>query len=132
MRNKNRRVMRLSAKHLLALINGVLDLQKIEAECMEVNPTPCDVVEIVQRAVDEFTVPTREKGLELHCKIEPPELPLVLLDGIHLKQIVTNVISNAVKHTDSVCRREEMSMQSWQRDRLLAHVWSQRCEAHRE
>ena len=69
---------------------------------MASNPAPCDVSEIVRRAVEEFTVPTREKGIELHCAIEPPALPLVLLDRTHLKQIVNNVLSNAVKHTEQV------------------------------
>src|SRR5205823_7227414 len=86
---------------LLALIDDILDLSKIEAGRMDVDPNDValeDVRDYVQQA---FAPQAEEKGLELVVTIDP-ELPSMLFtDAQRLQQILRNLVSNAVKFTDA-------------------------------
>jgi len=90
----------LGGRQLLSLINDILDLSKIEAGKMELFPRPCDVLELLHETRDLFSKKAEKKDLEL--KIEgPPELPgLLMLDETRVKQILFNLVSNAVKFTE--------------------------------
>ncbi len=93
-------------ERLLALINNVLDLAKIEAGKMEWHTTALRVGELVQRSAAATSALFEAKALELTLDI-PESLPLVLGDRDRLIQVLVNLLSNAVKFTESggvICR----------------------------
>jgi protein-histidine pros-kinase len=88
-----------SGTHLLGLINDILDLSKIEVDKLELHEERVDVARVVQSCVTLVNGRAREGGLTIACEI-PDGLPLLRADGRKLRQIVVNILSNAVKFTD--------------------------------
>jgi two-component system sensor histidine kinase/response regulator len=90
-----------SADSLLTVINDILDFSKMEAGKLELDHTPFKLHEILEETVRAFGVRASEKGLELVCDI-PPAVPLIVLgDPTRLRQIIVNLLGNAIKFTDS-------------------------------
>ncbi len=89
-----------SAAHLLSLINDILDLAKVESGKMELHPTPIEVTRMVSDVASELEAMAEHKSLYLHVNSNGP-VPQALADERALRQIVTNLISNAIKFTDS-------------------------------
>ena len=89
---------RISANHLLALINDVLDLSKIEAGQMEIRMTQAPVETLVEHCARAIETAVHDKGLALETYIEPG-LPVLYTDQDKLRQILINLLSNAVKFT---------------------------------
>ncbi len=88
-----------SGEALLTLINDILDLSKIEAGKLELETVPFELPELVDQLAASLAVRAHEKGLELIVDVEP-EIPALLLgDPSRLRQILTNLISNAIKFT---------------------------------
>ncbi len=87
-----------SAKHLLTLINDILDISKIESGKTEVFPEEFYINDIIHEVVNTITPMVNEKGIELLEDI--PEKTLILSDMKFVKQILLNLVSNAVKFTD--------------------------------
>ena len=83
--------------HLLALINDILDLSKIEAGQMELAPVEVDVAELLEGVLSVIRERAQRSELTLHAAL-PPELPLNA-DPRKLKQVLYNLLSNAVKFT---------------------------------
>jgi signal transduction histidine kinase/CheY-like chemotaxis protein len=94
------RSIRSSADSLLRLINDILDMSKIEAGVMELRPEPTDPREICSFVRTLFTEPTTRKNIRLNCHVAEDLPRAVLLDGIRLRQILVNLVGNAVKFTD--------------------------------
>ncbi|MBN2295437.1 MAG: response regulator [Pirellulales bacterium] len=93
-------VVKLSADCLLYLINDILDFSKIEAGKMELENIAIDVREIVGEAAQLLTIRASEKGVDLIFRVAP-EVPAVLSgDPVRLRQILVNLLGNAVKFTD--------------------------------
>jgi two-component system sensor histidine kinase/response regulator len=91
---------RRSGDILLGVINGVLDLSKIEAGKVELDRTAFDLRAVVEEATELFSETAYGKGLELGCLI-PASLPTAVIgDAGRLRQILTNLIGNAVKFTE--------------------------------
>jgi signal transduction histidine kinase/CheY-like chemotaxis protein len=91
---------RRSAETLLSLINEVLDLSKIEAGRVELEHSAFDLRTIVEEATEAFSDLAYGKGVELACFV-PADLPTALLgDPGRLRQILTNLIGNAIKFTE--------------------------------
>jgi signal transduction histidine kinase len=88
-----------SAVHLLGIIDDILNIAKIEAGKLSVNLEPVDLHQILNEVVNLQTASIQRKFLQLHL-IFCPENPLVYVDPIKLKQVLLNVISNAIKFTD--------------------------------
>jgi two-component system cell cycle sensor histidine kinase PleC len=87
-----------SGQHLLALINDILDMSKIEAGKMNLHPESLDVLEIAEETARLLR--TRAEGAGLTMSIDvPADLPEVEADFRALKQILLNLLSNAVKFT---------------------------------
>ena len=91
---------RTSGDALLALINDILDFSKIEAGHMDLESQPFDLRLCLESAVDLVAVRAGEKGLELGCLIEDGTPPTVLGDVTRLRQILVNLLNNAVKFTE--------------------------------
>ena len=92
-----------SGKHLLALINDVLDMSKIEAGQIELDSNPFDLTALIQDIVDMVRERITEKGLQMLVE-QASGLPrLILGDEAKLRQILLNLMSNAVKFTPQGC-----------------------------
>ena len=87
-----------SSKHLLALINDILDLSKVEAGKLELVPTNVNLRELLERSLIMF----KEKAMKhaLHLSMDINNIPeTIIADERKLKQIIYNLVSNAVKFT---------------------------------
>jgi signal transduction histidine kinase len=88
----------LSADHLLALLNDVLDLSKIEAGKMELSPTEYSARDLVETVSSSLRALAAEKGLELAAGAQA-DLPMAFGDAQRLRQCLMNLAGNAVKFT---------------------------------
>jgi len=84
-----------SGNSLLSLINDVLDLSKIEAERMQIVPKPTDFNELIRELLAVFRQRASENDIKLRA--DCPELPLLVIDPQRVRQILYNLVSNAVK-----------------------------------
>jgi two-component system, sensor histidine kinase and response regulator len=92
-------IIRASAKALLSLINGVLDLSKIEADRLELESVEFDLIHMLYETVAATALQTASKGIELIVSIEPDVPVLIRADPGRLRQVVLNLLGNAVKFT---------------------------------
>jgi signal transduction histidine kinase/DNA-binding response OmpR family regulator len=91
---------RRSGENLLAIINDILDFSKIEAGRLELDCVPLNVYEIVEETIELFAECVDRKGIELAYLVDG-QIPIALLgDPIRLRQIITNLLGNAIKFTD--------------------------------
>ncbi len=89
-----------SGSALLEIINDILDFSKIEAGKLELEKSPINVREVVEDAVDILAERAYSKGLELICDI-PDDIDVAVYgDGPRLRQVVINLVSNAIKFTE--------------------------------
>ena len=88
-----------AADNLLGLINGLLDLSKIEAGRMEINVEEVDVRPIVEDVVALVRPQSDSKDLDVHANL-PADLPPILADRARFRQVLVNLMSNSVKFTD--------------------------------
>jgi signal transduction histidine kinase/CheY-like chemotaxis protein len=87
-----------SGRHLLELINDILDLSKIEAGKMKLSPDEFELAGAVEEALMTLRVEASRKQIGMEARLDP-EVPLLVADRGKFKQIVTNLLSNAVKFT---------------------------------
>ncbi len=87
-----------AAEHLLALINGILDVSKIQAGKLSVDPEPVNLLNILDSCLLITDAKAKEKNIAVESHISD-KLPLLLADPLRLKQILINLLSNAVKFT---------------------------------
>lgn len=92
---------RTSGISLLTLINNILDFSKIEACKLELDCQPFSLQRTIAEATQLVNVLAREKGLKLTYSIEPAMLPCLKGDANRLRQILYNLLGNAIKFTDS-------------------------------
>jgi PAS domain S-box-containing protein len=85
--------------HLLDLINDVLDLSKIEAGRMDDEPAPTDLVQLTVDLRHVIAEPARRRGLKFSVDIAPDLPGRIVVDGRHLRQVLLNLLGNAVKFT---------------------------------
>ena len=90
-----------SAESLLQIINDILDFSKIEAGRLELERVEFGLRAAVEETIEIFAGRAQAKGLELACVIEPEVPSVVRSDPIRLRQILTNLLGNAIKFTDS-------------------------------
>lgn len=88
-----------SGEYLLNLINNVLDISKIESGRVELEESPMDLYQLVQELKSLMYVRAHEKGLYFTVE-QSPDLPQhIITDGAKLRQILTNLVGNAIKYT---------------------------------
>ncbi len=88
-----------SSKLLLRVINDILDLSKVEAGKMHIQLAPTNLHDIATELHDIFLLKTRAKGLDFEVHIEDTLQRTLMLDEIRLRQILINLVSNAIKFT---------------------------------
>ena len=88
-----------AGKMLLALINDILDISKIEAGKMEIIPVDYDVKSILSEIVNMIWLKAKKKGLEFRVGIDPSVPQKLYGDEVRIKQILINLLNNAVKYT---------------------------------
>lgn len=90
-----------SAESLLGLLNDILDFSKMEAGQLQLNNTPFDLCQLLAAVISTMNVPATEKGLKLQA-IGQETLPSAFIgDDLRLRQILLNLVGNAVKFTYS-------------------------------
>lgn len=89
-----------SGKNLLNLINDILDLSKIEAGKFEISPRPLNFPAFIKDVVSMFNIKAAEKGIDLTMETDPLGCQHLMLDEVRLRQILFNLIGNAIKFTD--------------------------------
>jgi signal transduction histidine kinase/HPt (histidine-containing phosphotransfer) domain-containing protein/ActR/RegA family two-component response regulator len=89
-----------SGKHLLNLINDILDLSKVEAGRFELEKLECDPYRVIQEVVRVLAVKASEKGIALDLRIEGEVPEQINTDPGRIRQIVTNLVGNAIKFTE--------------------------------
>ena len=89
-----------SAMSLLTLINDVLDFSKIEAGKIILDPTDFNLRKLVRDTLRPLALRAQEKGLELICDIHNNVPSLLICDSSRLRQIIINLLGNAIKFTD--------------------------------
>lgn len=91
---------RSSATSLLQLIDDILDMSKIEAGVMNLHPEPTDSREICDFIRTLFSEPAIKKGIKLECHVAGDLPRALLIDRVRLRQILVNLVGNAIKFTD--------------------------------
>ncbi len=90
-----------SSQHLLTLINDILDLARVEAGKMELYPTAANLAIFLQVVVDIMRVKAEEKGLLFSFELADNLPTAVTIDETRLRQVLLNLLGNAVKFTDA-------------------------------
>lgn len=92
---------RRCADDLLVLLNDILDLSRLEAGRLDLEQTPISLADTVGHVVTLLSPLAVKKGLSLRLNVPPETQDLVVGDGLRLRQILTNLIGNAIKFTHS-------------------------------
>ncbi len=112
-----------SGKTLLAIIDNVLDFSKIEAGRLPIQTVEIDIHQLVAEAVSMFSQQAQRKGITLTSEFDYRAPFSVLGDALHIRQVLMNLIGNAVKFTDvgSVVVRVKPLPERHGDDRLMLH-----------
>jgi signal transduction histidine kinase/CheY-like chemotaxis protein len=108
---------RVSAESLLAILNDILDFSKVESGRLELETLPFSPHELIASAVRPFVLPAEKKNLELIVDVSDDVPGRVAGDPVRLRQIVGNLVGNAIKFTEAghilvTVRREETALEA--------------------
>jgi CheY-like chemotaxis protein/nitrogen-specific signal transduction histidine kinase len=98
---------KISTDSLLTVINDILDFSKIEAGRLELDRTCFNLRETLEETARSLALRAHEKGLELVCEYAPPVPDFVIGDPIRIRQVIVNLLGNAIKFTE----RGEVALQ---------------------
>lgn len=93
-------MIRKSVDALIAIINDILDYSKIEAGRMEIESVPVNLLEVIESVVDTVGLKANEKGLRFSLWIDPSIPVQIMGDSVRIRQILYNLLGNAVKFTN--------------------------------
>lgn len=89
-----------SGKNLLGIISDILDLSKIESNKIELLYEKTDIIKLVQNTLELIQCKADEKSLKIEKVVEPGLPPLIKVDSLRFKQVLLNLLTNAIKFTD--------------------------------
>ena len=115
------KMVRESGESLLAVINDVLDFSKIEAGKLDLERAPFDLRERLGDTMKLLALRAHAKGLELACQIRPEVPDRLIGDAGRLRQIVVNLVGNAVKFTDAGEVVLDVDRQAGSGDEVVLH-----------
>jgi two-component system, sensor histidine kinase and response regulator len=98
---ENLEMLKASADSLLGLINDILDFSKIEAGKLDLELIDCDLRNLLEAITKGMSLLAHDKGLEVTCEIRPEVPEVVIADPTRLRQIILNLVGNAIKFTES-------------------------------
>jgi two-component system, sensor histidine kinase and response regulator len=110
-----------SADSMLSVINDILDFSKIEAGRLELDPVSFNLRDLIEDTARALALRAHEKGLELICDVLPEVPEYVVGDIIRIRQVLVNLLGNAVKFTQRGEVELEVAMESRSNDRLSLH-----------
>ena len=89
-----------SSEHLLTLINDVLDISRIESGKIEFAPIPVDITAVADTVLSIMTGFLSDRNITFRTRLAAPETPYVLADSVRIREVLVNILSNAVKFTE--------------------------------
>lgn len=92
-------ILKFSSEHMISLINDILDLSKLEADRIQLEKTVLNIPEFIHKVISPFVPQYEEKGVAFKVKIDANLKRSVLADPTRLNQVLTNLLSNALKFT---------------------------------
>jgi PAS domain S-box-containing protein len=113
------RMLEFSSDTLLAIINDILDLSKIESNKFELDLTEFNLKYIVQNILSSLSIKAKEKGIKLDFEMADDVPDMILGDSIKLSQIIINLVNNAIKFTIEGSVRVRIALES----RDDANIW---------
>ncbi|MDO5769991.1 MAG: ATP-binding protein, partial [Psychrobacter sp.] len=113
---------RKSSAHLLALVNDVLDFSKIEAGKLVLDSHEFSLYDAIYDVVDMLSPVSSEKGLRMAVLFYDDVPRLIVGDALRLKQVLTNLVGNAIKFTDTGEILVRVSLDDYQDDQLMIAV----------
>jgi signal transduction histidine kinase/ActR/RegA family two-component response regulator len=113
-----------SGRTLLTLINDILDLSKIEAGKLELQYEPVSVARVVDEIQKVFSIKAGEKGIKLLTEIDPKLPRGLMLDEVRLRQVLFNVVGNALKFTE----KGQVKIRAWAEQMGKAESGKQKTE----
>ncbi|MEW5981158.1 MAG: two-component regulator propeller domain-containing protein [Acidobacteriota bacterium] len=111
-----------SADSLLTIINDVLDFSKIEAGRLDLEQTAFSLRELVADAAKPLAVRADQRKLELMCHVSPDVPDLLVGDPFRIRQILTNLVGNALKFTEHGEVLVDVSVESREADHVVLHI----------
>ncbi|TDQ18760.1 PAS domain S-box-containing protein [Algoriphagus boseongensis] len=97
---ENLKTLQFSAENLMALINDILDYNKIDSGKVELEKVPFDIRNLVHRIIHSHSFLANEKGLKISCLVDEAIPELLIGDSLRLGQVLNNLVSNAIKFTE--------------------------------
>ncbi|WP_145583208.1 two-component system sensor histidine kinase RcsC [Yersinia thracica] len=88
---------------LLKIISDILDFSKIESEQLKIEPSEFSIVEVITHITANYLPLVVKKRLGLYCFIEPNVPRIMVGDAVRLQQVISNLLNNAIKFTDTGC-----------------------------
>ena len=88
-----------SSEHLLTLINDVLDISRIESGKIQFSPVPVDITEVADTVVNVTCGFLSDRNITFQCNLQEPETRYVLADALRIREVLVNILGNAVKFT---------------------------------
>jgi len=93
-------IIKRNGEHLLELINDILDLSKVEAGKLQIEPVRCSPFQLMAEVISLMKVRAEAKRLKLEADFASPLPETILTDPLRLRQILVNLVGNAIKFTD--------------------------------
>lgn len=90
-----------SSKHLLSILNDILDFSKIEAGKLDIETQACEVLNELHAVTDSLSINAEQKQLTLRVDAESLHEQYVRVDSVRLRQVITNLVNNAIKFTEN-------------------------------
>ena len=115
-------LVKTSSDSLLQVINDVLDFSKIEAGKLDIDPVAFSLRDSLGAAIKPFGIKADQKGLELACQVDPAVPDHLYGDPARLRQIVVNLVGNALKFTDKGEVVVTAAVESRSADDLMLHL----------
>ncbi len=97
----NASTIRRNSEHLLGILNDILDYSKIESGKFEIERLACSPFQIVEETIDMVHIRAKEKAIELKVEYDLPLPETIQTDPLRLKQVLLNLVGNAIKFTES-------------------------------
>ena len=114
-------ILKASADSLLGIINDILDFSKIEAGKLDLELIDCDLRSMLEATAKALSLPARAKGLELMSEVAPDVPEIIVTDPTRLRQVVLNLMGNAIKFTDRGEVAVTVALESSFEDSLQLH-----------